>query len=457
MSTAVLEPPAAKPASNHPAQGVGGQYKATQNSDGTWNLLDVPICCEASAKELGTKKAMDREWLTAALDQNKRKMAEDKYLPPVHLDDELVDDGHHNGKYKPKGAKAGELVLKRVADLKIDGTKRAAMFADIVNIPAEVMALLEKRLLPYRSIEALDLGNPEISSLALMSHTVPFFRMPMTTVGEKVPYGEAMKAKAGSPVVAFRAARGGSRAILFSFGGATMAADELDAKCKPGEEKAKMEEEPTPDTPTSVKPDEDPAKDPAAKMEAALAAIGASLAQIAAKLGIGSETAQAAAHPDVPVAPGTLVAAAAKEGAESVSLAEMRGQIVALKAQVSAAAAEKEQADLVAGAEKELDGYHLPDTLKADLSFFASQGKDQMSRFVASIKANMPKDPPADVNLAVRVPAYPEEVLKLAAKGPDVLAEAKTLWEGYNVIRNAGGLKDIAFDRYFELNRKGAQ
>ena len=42
-------------------------HEAVRNTDGTWNILDVPIFGEIPAKAKGGKSMVTREWLETAV------------------------------------------------------------------------------------------------------------------------------------------------------------------------------------------------------------------------------------------------------------------------------------------------------------------------------------------------------------------------------------------------------
>lgn len=160
-----------------PAQQIGGNYTAEQCGDGTYILKDVPIFAYVPAGEKRNTVPIGAAWMRAALQKHQMRVAEG-HLPPVHV--------YHSDETAVKPEPAGKLRLTRLGEITYEGARVPALFADIVEIPGAVFERIQKRLLPYRSVEVHDWDDPEIDSLALMPTDVPFFRMAMTTVGRVV-------------------------------------------------------------------------------------------------------------------------------------------------------------------------------------------------------------------------------------------------------------------------------
>lgn len=181
----------------------GGRYTAVQNSDdGTWNIIDVPIFCAHVLPEGpdGKKRAINRKWMEAALKRHARRFAEDGYIPPLHIN-------HHAGPFGgDEVKKVGFFRLRKVATFQYEGKPVSTMFADLIRIPNWAFELIEAGELPYRSVEIIDLEAKEIDSLSLLEHHVPFFRLPLLTIGKKVSATKARELMAGSPAMAYRGA-----------------------------------------------------------------------------------------------------------------------------------------------------------------------------------------------------------------------------------------------------------
>lgn len=153
---------------------VGGHYTAVDNGDGTYNILDVCVFTEIPAGVKRNKDPIGRDWQEAALMQSKAREA-NGHLPPVHI--------YHSDEVAVKPVYAGKMRLKAVRQTTYEGSKLWGTFADILGMPADVFEKIRKGFLSYRSVEIHNWAKPEIDSLALMDTDVPFFRMPMLTVG----------------------------------------------------------------------------------------------------------------------------------------------------------------------------------------------------------------------------------------------------------------------------------
>lgn len=147
-------------------------YRAEKKPDGTYTIKDIDIfyACQRKNPKTGHVDDFNDDWLEGAV----RTFAERKgegYLPPVHVD--------HHGKDGESRPFAGLMTNLRKGQ---NSKGVATLFADIGNIPAEVFAQITSMRLPFRSVEINRPDTPEISSLALMSTTVPYFKSPITRV-----------------------------------------------------------------------------------------------------------------------------------------------------------------------------------------------------------------------------------------------------------------------------------
>lgn len=208
---------------------VGGKYTAVDNGDGTFNILDVCIFAEIPAGVKRNAEPIGREWQEAALLQNQAREAEG-HLPPVHV--------YHTDEKAVKPVYAGKMKLRNVRQITYEGQKRWATFADILGMPGDVFAKVQRGFLSYRSVEIHNWDKPEIDSLALMDTDVPFFRMPMLTIGAVLRKEADMFMDKTHPSVACRLGKKQGGVILFKFDeGRPMAEDEDKDKKKPADDK----------------------------------------------------------------------------------------------------------------------------------------------------------------------------------------------------------------------------
>lgn len=132
---------------------------------------------------------INRAWLQAAVTRHVKLRAENGYVPPVHVwhnDDStntnrdkvgfatelrLGDGGAPVAKFSyPEKDGVREVLIARANDPN-------RLYTTIRDIEPKVFQMILDRKLPYRSVEILDINVPDISSLALMFSTPPFFAL----------------------------------------------------------------------------------------------------------------------------------------------------------------------------------------------------------------------------------------------------------------------------------------
>jgi len=202
----------------------GGGYRAEQNSDGTWNVLDVPIFGEHVRMYEGEEPfVVDRQWLESAVKAAQDRWTQDGYLPPLHV-------RHHSSMQSAESA--GHFMLKGLQRITYEGKPLTVVMADLLRIPSWIYEEIRDGRLPYRSVEILE-DRPEIDSLALLDHEVPYFRFPLLTIATETPQPSQpiqLRARNDSrPLVAsYSATSGGKRrrSMLYRFEGGIRMADE---------------------------------------------------------------------------------------------------------------------------------------------------------------------------------------------------------------------------------------
>ncbi len=156
---------------------------AIDHGDGTFTLRDVPIFGEVAADSNGNKIAATPEWLRSAFDRAQLSQSEG-FAGPVH-------EGHHAkwdvlGQAKDERPRLGGLVLTDLRPHKVEGKVEQTIFADIVDIPADKFARIQKGELPYVSVEYIEEHRPAIDSLAVTGSSCPFKRYANLKVGRVV-------------------------------------------------------------------------------------------------------------------------------------------------------------------------------------------------------------------------------------------------------------------------------
>ena len=188
----------------------GGDYKARQNADGTWNVYDVPIVLQAAipvttADGEQTEYMLTPDWMDRALANSDRRYAHGRYLAPLHV------NHHFQGR---DVSRAGMFKLSRRGVLHYEGKKHAALFGTLLYLDGEAYAELRAGKLPYLSAEIHDVEKAEIDSVALMADTVPFFRLPNLTVGSEQPFTGAQLQRYRGRLAATLSAKAGRRLAL---------------------------------------------------------------------------------------------------------------------------------------------------------------------------------------------------------------------------------------------------
>lgn len=447
----------------------GGKYTATQNADGTWNLLDVPICGEIPEAHIDSHpwngKPIDRAWMLKTVENHQRKFKEEGYLPPLHIN-------HHGPGVDPEPA--GKFLPTRVGKLKYDGKDTDVILADLTLIPDEVFKRIEKGELPYISIETGSWDDGKFTSCAIMDSYAPHFSFPNVTVGEKVSTtGIAVEELVGSVGMsrAYAGIKGGVVVLCKAFTGIKLADDdkgEADKdKSKPAFGKSDKSEDDDEsaeeEKPTEV--DQNPAVEGGDVM-AILKQLLVTTNLIAKNLsGVGGVAAQDQTKDDENEAPveqekpmtekkDEQVRPAAKADVE-VKLGALEGTVAALKDTIETRNKKDALVALSAKYEAELKGWHLSDGTKKTIALMAEKGEDVLKAFVENFKATAPKDPPTSlaafeqtVGMAsTNDPAIEKVMQQYASRGPEVQEQVKGFVRLYAETKRAG-LTTLSAERF---------
>lgn len=155
----------------------GGLYTAKANADGTYDIYDVPIFAELPKGEKRNAQDIDKKWMEACVAQHLLRQGEG-YLAPMHVK-------HHGDGEQTQ--RAGFFLPKAVKTLRYNGRAIAALYADMLAIPAAVFESIQRGELNYRSVEVATWDKAEIASLALLDDEAPFFKFELLTVGKVIP------------------------------------------------------------------------------------------------------------------------------------------------------------------------------------------------------------------------------------------------------------------------------
>ena len=410
-------------------------YSAAANPDGTFNVYDVPVFAEVVAgARKGVKETIGAEWMIAAVERDKMRRGEG-YRAPVHI-------GHHEPGASP--TRAGSFRLVRVGKTTYEGREVDAVFADFENLTPEAFAAIQRGELPYRSVEILNAADTEINSIALLSSEVPHFRFPNLNVSLLWAETEAAKLSAGSEAVP----------VLFRFEPKETAMDP-DKKKEDGAEEKGPAVAAAVDADAGTNDDKSSAatKDAAAAEESEVAVeagmsekeahemikatfegVSRLLALLSPNDGTMQNPAGSLEPNDVNEAPVNAAAAPtdaiklnAAPSADALSLAALKGEIVALKARETKRDKDAETARLVASARAELKGFNFDAETATDLESFAALGADHLKRYVEGIKRVAVEDGPRNLAEleATASQRDPDEVTAFRAHGPDALKLAR--------------------------------
>ena len=409
-------------------------YRAAQAPDGTWTIFDVPVFAAHTEERSERDLEFSESWLSGALAKSATRQAEG-YLAPLHVS--------HHGEGEPVEA-AGKFRLTRVGDIQHGGEPVKALFADLVGVRPEVYERIRAGELSYRSVEILDVSEPEIDSLALLDDEVPFFRFPLLRVAEDkdtFPQGAAASALfrvagAGQPILAY-SARGRRSASLFRF-----------------------QEQPMTQPHTGAAPASDPTKKMGNPKEV-IDMLMSGLQQLAAMVGASEapangpgpveQPAPAApmAQPKHPMAPqpvGMTRGFSAHEAERDGENQALKDQFKALR--VKFAALEASGEINAKAAELTAKGFSV-ETIASFRAKADDQGVQAALHYAAGLeRLGAPTDPPMHWSGEIRSEAPdPAVVSKFAAQGPEALNRAR---EYHASWRRSGST--VPFEDYYAAN-----
>ena len=440
---------------------VGVRYSARRNTDGTWNVYDVPIMGPVPEGVRKAPEDIGADWMHAAVKTAKLRESEG-YYAPLHLE-------HHDEGVKP--LPSGFIRLMRVGETTYEGQTVPCIFGDFVRVPARFMDRIAAGELPFRSVEIFDWKKPEINSLALLDSDVPFFRFP-AMVGVRVE-GQAGDALAPftpldsgtpTPMAAFRASEKGA-AILFEFDpkkkdeeapadegkpaaepntgtpfeGAKEGDETGDKTAAPGadgEPGVEGEDAADGDAPTDEAPDDDvevkAADDMAAGLMGKLDEVMSALSKLCAVL-LPTEEAVPPAKPKTGLEPEDLnasgdVSAMSADAKETVKMtdkpkttddgdeiAKLRAKVAALESRDADRATREAASVRLKAAETKLKGFNLTEKMRAELNAAALVSDARMDAVVAMFSEVLVADPAPSLEAIEAASAKPTDAPEIAA------------------------------------------
>lgn len=430
---------------------LGGRYRAEQASDGTWTIYDVPIFVSHRVKTTGGKELqINRAWMERAIATANRRHTEDRYLPPLHV--------HHHGDGRPTEP-AGHFQPRYVRAARYEGRTVDVLYADLVTVPDATYRRIRAGSLAYRSAEVLKLAVPEVDSVALLPDRVPFFRLPLLTIGEEMPYRSlgpvAALAAQAAPALAYRALGTEGYVILLDTSGLTPAEEyAMPDDMKPVDPKLQP-------PPAEPKPEEKAQEDPVEKLKDTIRQVEAlcrecyELCQGA--LGEGEpaaapEEAPAEAGPvPVQLAAGRPEARYSDREIEALARAKVAEE-KAGRAEAVSSKIEKRLAldDALAAAAKDLTSKGFEATVyTAELREIAvADGLPTMRRYLAAVLKHGSPDPAPTIERAATSDA---SALAYVTYGPVALGKAAKYAEEYDLLASRGLTLDFSRDDHVRM------
>lgn len=417
----------------------GGAYAAERGPSGKWTVRDVPIFAEHVREDFGSEPIIiDAAWLRAALAMSRVRRDRDGYLAPLHI--------RHHSCLNGDGdvAAAGFIQPTRVGTMPVEGRPRAVLFADLVAVPDAIYQRIRAGELPYRSVEILNINEPpEISSLALMDHDVPYFRLPLLTIGNEtnslaacklsLPRKHRPNGRPGAWTICAAATRGPATSILYRQETRPMA-ETVTAAAEP----APAPVAPPPVTAAEPAPAEDMTATVTAAVTAALAPVLAAIAEIKTlceAMGSAEEPADAEDVAEEPAAaPG---GAPAEQAKASPAAAVQAAKLSALESVQAATAKALDTTILARAAVRDLAGYALADDTEERIrTIAAAGGKPAVDAFVSTVREYGSKEPPrARKGSAPDADAgVPAEVMRYQAVSPAAFEKAKAAAIQYQAL-----------------------
>ena len=104
----------------------GGKYDARQNSDGTWDVVDVPVFTLVAKGTKGAPRDLTENDLHSAVEAHRRKFRDDQFLARVNV-------LHNYGVHRP--TPAGFFLPTSVRPYRMGGKSRPVIFADLLAVP----------------------------------------------------------------------------------------------------------------------------------------------------------------------------------------------------------------------------------------------------------------------------------------------------------------------------------
>lgn len=410
---------------------VQGNYIAVKSNDGKWTIKDVPIFAEVKDEDSKIGRKVSVKILQKLVDRAQMR-AKENYFPPLHVN-------HHED--NKMVFQVGFFLPTKVDTIIYENENTAVIFADLLNIEDPTYQAIKQAKLPYRSVElfGLDTDEPEITSLALLEHETPFFRLPLLTVKEEVDQsGKQISLQNNKCVKAFQNTnKDGTRCrILFSLGGIKDMPNKFveETKDKTPEEKKKAFMEMSSDEKIEALYDMIMAKEEKPKDEEE------------------DKDKNKPKEPETQKATGPVDLKNGTPNPKDSEIFKLEGRVVALEN-------EKVKAKLVENGMKELAKFNI-NGIKEKLTAVADKGgENAVKHFIEGIKETAVIDPPTNFDLINGKPTDQDpDLMTFSQQGPEIFAMALEGARAFELVkRNTSVNRKLFIEKYIEGKKAGGQ
>lgn len=464
----------------------GANYTAFETGDGWFTIRDIFIFGEVPKGVKEAPEDVKGQRMAQMVANSRVKYENEKYAAPAHK-------GHHKMLEFQDPEFLGFVLPKRVGQIMLDGKLQDAVFGD-VKLKASAFERVLKGELPYVSPE-VDWNKWEFSSLSFLDSKPPHFKGPLITIGEVIKDPTARFEVESSTVKGkFMADAAPKKDDENEKKGAKFAGKKGKAKMDAGAGDGDAggdagDSGDAGDAGGDASGDAgfdgggdggdagfDDGGDGAfkalgsrvAKMEAGFEAMDKSLGNIHFKMGLPYKGAYMQAETfkkpssnaprEQDGGAGVTKGSQAQNNIKFENDPEARAKFAALEMQTKALEDKIAKRELeetiqkrVTAAFEDLKGYPLTDTVKTDIAEFAKD-ENLLKRYVASVKAQTPKDPPKSVaafqavGMSVKpVTGTDPDIAEFQAQGPEKAEAAIRYAMAYEAWKNSPAAKFSRF------------
>lgn len=404
-----------------PATLAGETYKSVRNSDGTHDIFDVPVFAFVPEGTKGAPEDIGEQWMQGAIKEARRREKEDGWKPPLHT-------RHHGAS---ETAFAGTFRVTRVRTKRYDGKSQPVLFADLLNIPADIFKEIMAGMWAARSVEIIDYEAGVINTLALLDTEEPFFRFPNLSNETIESFSLRSFERSGAGYTAIFSCKEATDVEY------TLRAVEGKPVLYAGTEPVDAVKLVIGDGFAALFEGDDDKKDDMKDLKAQLTKLRAENADLKAKLHAyenddedKKDKLNVDDKPDSePANPSKAKAKAAADTAGAAQFAAMAGEVSALKDRLDKNDKVQQVKGIAAQCKADLEakGFHISPDREKDIANFAARGAEALADWQASFERNSIPDPidPDRMTATQMTAADAPEVAAYSTHGPDALEEAR--------------------------------